>query len=283
VRGVLYPCCTCDVHLSFSLFYCLNKNQTKKVKRGKWADKLKKKKTKFKILSSPLTLSLSKFTDSLSLSFSFSPALPLPGRSAVLHRIPSLSLSGTPSSRPVGRPSPDSVSTGRPSFFIGFRLSLSGTPSSRPVGHPSSPDSVSTGRHLSLSRPYFTGEKHSLSSPQPTIPLHRQGPFSTGKVAFPFFFFNRSTTFFLFLFFFPFSVFLTEVTTFFFLFFFSVFLTEGTTFFFLFFFCFFNRRHDLLLPLFFFYFFFCFFNRRHDLLPPFFLKKKIKKWLWLNL
>jgi hypothetical protein len=244
------------------LFYCLNKNQTKKVKRGKWADKLKKKKTKFKILSSPLTLSLSKFTDSLSLSFSFSPALPLPGRSAVLHRIPSLSLSGTPSSRPVGRPSPDSVSTGRPSFFIGFRLSLSGTPSSRPVGHPSSPDSVSTGRHLSLSRPYFTGEKHSLSSPQPTIPLHRQGPFSTGKVAFPSFFFNRSTTFFfLFIYFFPFSVFLTEVTTFFFLFlfFFSLF-------------CFFNRSHDLLLPL----FFFCFFNRRHDLLLPFFLKKNKK-------
>jgi hypothetical protein len=193
------------------LFYCLNKNQIKKVKRGKWADKLKKNKTKFKILSSPLALSLSKFTDSLSLSLS---------------------------------------------------LFLSGTPSSRPVGHPSSPDSVSTGRHLSLSRPYFTGEKHSLSSPQPTIPLHRQGPFSTGKVAFPSFFFNRSTTFFfLFIYFFPFSVFLTEVTTFFFLFlfFFSLF-------------CFFNRSHDLLLPL----FFFCFFNRRHDLLLPFFLKKNKK-------
>jgi hypothetical protein len=81
-----------------NLFYCLNKKQTKKVKRAKWADKLKKKKTKFKIYSS-------------------------------------LSLS----------------------------LSLSGTPSSWPVGRPSSPDSVSTGRHLSLSRPYFIGDKHTLS------------------------------------------------------------------------------------------------------------------------
>jgi hypothetical protein len=58
--------------------------------------KLKKKKTKFKIYSSPLTLSLSKFTDSLSLK-TYSLSL-------------SLFLSGTPSSRPVSRPSPDSVS-----------------------------------------------------------------------------------------------------------------------------------------------------------------------------
>jgi hypothetical protein len=173
----------------------------------------------------PLTLSLSKFTDSLSLktyslSLSFSPALPLPGRSAVLHRIPSLS------------------------------LSLSGTPSSRPVGRPCSPDSVSTGRHLSLSRPYFTGEKHSLSSPQPTVPLHRQGPFSTGKVAFPFFF-----------------------------------LTEGTTFFFVFlfififfpFFCFFNRRHDLLLPMYIYiYFFSVFLTKGTTFFFLFFLKKKKK-------
>jgi hypothetical protein len=112
--------------------------------------KLKKKKTKFKIYSSPLTLSLSKFTDSLSLSLSLSPALPRPDRSAVLHRILSLSLSGTPSSRPVGRPSPDSVSTGRPSFFIGFRLH-----------QPSS---------FSLSR---------------AVPFYRRGPFSTGEALSP--------------------------------------------------------------------------------------------------
>jgi hypothetical protein len=112
--------------------------------------KLKKKKTKFKIYSSPLTLSLSKFTDSLSLSLSLSlrhslfptgqpsftgfclslsPALPLPGRSAVLHRIPS-----------------------------------------PPVGRPFSSDSVSTSRHLSLSpEPFlFTGED--LSPPARPFP-----------------------------------------------------------------------------------------------------------------
>jgi hypothetical protein len=118
--------------------------------------KLKKKKTKFKIYSSPLTLSLSKFTDSLSLSLS-------------------LSLSGTPSSRPVSRPSPDSVSlslrhslfpAGRPSF-TGFRLHRSAVLFHR---IPSPPAVI----FLSLQSRSFL--------PARTF-LHRRGPFPQQKRA----------------------------------------------------------------------------------------------------
>jgi hypothetical protein len=111
---------------AFLIFFnCFNKKQTKKVKKGNGRINWKKKKTKFKKFT-PLSLKI--YSDSLSLSLL--PALPLPGRSAVLHRIPSppagifLSLVRT-------SPARNSLSlslsfrhslfpASRPSFFTGF-------------------------------------------------------------------------------------------------------------------------------------------------------------------
>jgi hypothetical protein len=124
-----------------------------------------------------LTLSLSKLT--LSLSLSFSPALPLPGRSAVLHRIPSLSLSLRHSLFPAGRPS----------LFTGFRLHRPASFSLSSVLH----------RRETLS---LLSPANRSSSPARTF-LHRQGSISL-------FFFNRRHNLLLplFIYFYFFSLFL---------------------------------------------------------------------------